>query len=90
MAKQKRNPRRRRQLNLVEGYRLGKYRLDKRLGEGGSCEVWRALDTVEDIVVGSRVGIGYAEPQHQSAEWRLAIAGSPWVSHARAMREAEL
>lgn len=40
------------------------------------------------IVTGSRIGIGYAEPQHQQAPWRLAIAGSPWVSHARQLRDA--
>jgi DNA-3-methyladenine glycosylase len=40
------------------------------------------------IVAGSRIGIGYAEPQHQEAPWRLAIAGSPWVSHARQLRGA--
>ena len=55
----------------------------------GGLEV-RAGAPAADIIVGSRVGIGYADPEHQSAEWRLAIAGSPWVSHARAMREAEL
>lgn len=41
-----------------------------------------------DIIVGSRIGIGYAEPEHQQAEWRLAIAGSPWVSHPRHLRGA--
>jgi len=39
-----------------------------------------------EIAVGSRIGIGYAEPEHQHAEWRLAIAGSPWVSHVRRLR----
>jgi DNA-3-methyladenine glycosylase len=39
-----------------------------------------------EIVVGSRIGIGYAESEHQHAEWRLAIAGSPWVSHASQLR----
>jgi DNA-3-methyladenine glycosylase len=32
------------------------------------------------IVRGPRVGIGYAQPEHQRAPWRLAIAGSRWVS----------
>ena len=43
---------------------------------------------VTRVAVGSRIGIGYAEPMHQDAEWRLAVAGSPWVSHARQSRGA--
>lgn len=41
------------------------------------------------IATGPRIGIGYAEPEHQDASWRLAIAGSPWVSHASALRGSE-
>lgn len=41
------------------------------------------------VLVGSRIGIGYAEPQHLHAKWRLAIAGSPWVSHGRQLRGAQ-
>lgn len=40
---------------LVAGRRLGKYCLEKRLGAGGSCEVWQARDTVEDIRVALKV-----------------------------------
>lgn len=57
-----------RRLYLVSGRRLGKYRLDKRLGEGGSCEVWRARDCVEDIVVALKiplVGIDGQRDNHQ-------------------------
>ncbi|MGD2094414.1 MAG: protein kinase [Phycisphaerales bacterium] len=38
-------------LRLTRGKRLGKYRLAKRLGIGGSCEVWKARDSVEGIWV---------------------------------------
>ena len=34
---------------------LGKYRLKKYLGSGGSCEVWQARDTVEDIWVALKI-----------------------------------
>lgn len=35
--------------------RLGKYRLQKRLGKGGYCEVWKARDTVEGIWVALKI-----------------------------------
>jgi len=35
--------------------RLGKYRLVKRLGMGGYCEVWKARDTVEGIWVALKI-----------------------------------
>lgn len=54
----------------------------------GGLEVRRG-SSVADVAVGSRIGIGYAEPEHQHAEWRLAVAGSPWVSHSRQLRSAE-
>ena len=34
---------------------LGKYRLQKRLGQGGYCEVWKARDTVEGIWVALKI-----------------------------------
>ena len=34
---------------------LGKYRLEKRLGIGGFCEVWQAYDTVEGIRVALKI-----------------------------------
>ena len=43
------------QLDLTVGRRLGKYRLEKRLGIGGSCEVWKAKDCVEDISVALKI-----------------------------------
>ena len=42
-------------LALRRGRRLGKYRLAKYLGEGGSCEVWKARDTVEGIWVALKI-----------------------------------
>ncbi|XP_008789196.2 DNA-3-methyladenine glycosylase [Phoenix dactylifera] len=34
----------------------------------------------EKILIGPRVGIEYALPEHVGAPWRFAIAGSPWIS----------
>lgn len=42
-------------LNLTRGKRLGKYRLEKCLGEGGSCEVWKAKDCVEGMWVALKI-----------------------------------
>jgi DNA-3-methyladenine glycosylase len=53
----------------------------------GGLEVRRGA-AVSDVAVGTRIGIGYAEPEHQHAEWRLAEAGSAWVSHPRELRSA--
>ncbi len=40
---------------LAHGRRFGKYRLQKRLGRGGYCEVWKARDTVEGIWVALKI-----------------------------------
>ncbi|CAL5056049.1 unnamed protein product [Urochloa decumbens] len=34
----------------------------------------------QGILVGPRVGIEYASPEHVAAPWRFAIAGTPWIS----------
>lgn len=34
----------------------------------------------ENILVGPRVGIDYASPEHVSALWRFAVAGTSWIS----------
>lgn len=38
------------------------------------------------LIVGPRIGIGYALPADQAAPWRVALAGSPWVGHRRGLR----
>ena len=42
-------------LGLRSGQRLGKYQLIKHLGTGGSCEVWKARDSVESIEVALKI-----------------------------------
>ncbi|ERN11129.1 DNA-3-methyladenine glycosylase [Amborella trichopoda] len=44
----------------------------------------------ENILVGPRVGIDYASPEHVSALWRFAIAGTPWISAPRNSLKASL
>ncbi|KAK8667616.1 hypothetical protein V6N13_007764 [Hibiscus sabdariffa] len=34
----------------------------------------------DQILIGPRVGIEYALPEHVNAPWRFAIAGTPWIS----------
>lgn len=38
------------------------------------------------LVAGPRVGIDYAEPRHIAAPWRIAEAGSRWVSQRKLLR----
>jgi DNA-3-methyladenine glycosylase len=35
------------------------------------------------LLVGPRVGIDYAAPEHRDAPWRFALADTPWVSHRK-------
>ena len=37
------------------GSRLGKYRLDRRIGRGAFADVWKARDTVEDHPVALKI-----------------------------------
>jgi hypothetical protein len=32
------------------------------------------------------VGVDYADPAHRAAPWRVALAGTPWVSQRAALR----
>jgi DNA-3-methyladenine glycosylase len=40
---------------------------------------------LERWLVGPRVGISYATPEHQSAPWRFALADSLWVSQRKTL-----
>ncbi|CAN6478069.1 unnamed protein product [Victoria cruziana] len=48
----------------------------------GGLEILDGLEP-EKILVGPRVGINYASPEHVNALWRFAIAGTPWISAPR-------
>lgn len=42
-------------MTLRRGRRLGKYRLERRLGDGGSAVVWQARDTIEGRWVAAKI-----------------------------------
>ncbi len=52
------------------------------LYEPGGLEVLAAPPPVT-VLAGPRVGVDYADPEHVAAPWRLAVAGTRWVSHRR-------
>lgn len=51
----------------------------KRVCNAGGLELLDGPEP-ENILVGPRVGIQYAQPEHVDALWRFAIAGSAWIS----------
>lgn len=57
------------------------------LVEPGGLEV-RAGPAPSGVLVGPRVGIDYAEPEHRDAPWRWAVADTPWVSARATLRPA--
>lgn len=40
----------------------------------------------DGVLVGPRVGVDYALPEHRDAPWRWATAGTPWVSRRGTLR----
>ena len=40
----------------------------------------------EALLVGSRIGIDYALPEHRELPWRFAEAGTRWVGHRKRLR----
>ena len=51
---------------LRRGSRLGKYRLDRRIGRGAFADVWRARDTVENRFVALKMlEAFFATPNHR-------------------------
>lgn len=37
------------------------------------------------LLVGTRIGIDYALPEHRALPWRFAAADTPWVTHRRGL-----
>ena len=57
---------------------------DSELFRAGGLEVHEGRRP-EGVLAGPRIGIGYAQPEHVKAPWRLAAAGTDWVSHASSL-----
>lgn len=57
------------------------------LYEPGGLEL-RDAAPVAEVLAGPRVGIDYATPEHAAAPWRLACAGTPWVTRRSGLTPA--
>lgn len=77
---------------LVPGRRLGKYRLEARVGTGGSCEVWRAHDRVEDIKVALKIpliGVG-GERDNQQVFREVRLVAKLRHPHIMPIKNADI
>ncbi|MBN2375635.1 MAG: protein kinase [Sedimentisphaerales bacterium] len=73
---------------LKRGRRLGKYRLEKHLGTGGFCEVWKARDQIENIWTALKIPLvntsGIRDNQALLREIRLvAKLRHPHILHVK-------
>ena len=61
---------------LRKGSKLGKYRLDRRLGQGSFADVWKARDLVEGVTVALKIAhpAAVAEWGHPAIEQEARIA----------------
>lgn len=41
-----------------------------------------------DVLVGPRVGIDFASPEHRALPWRFAMAGTRWITQPKTLRAA--
>jgi hypothetical protein len=76
---------------LRRGSRLGKYRLDRRIGSGAFADVWRARDTVENRLVALKVTHpgAVAEWGRAALEQEARIAGQLHHPGIVAVRNAD-
>lgn len=72
--------------SLRVGGRLGKYRLVKRLGEGGFSEVWMASDTIEGITVALKMPIPDAITQDTLDALRREIRLTARLDHPNILK----
>lgn len=79
-------------LRLARGTCLGKYRLAKRLGQGGYCEVWKARDTIEGIWVALKIpNLGSAGRRDNKAVLReVALIARLRHPHIMPLKNADI
>ncbi len=46
----------------------------------------RAGTPPSQLLVGRRIGIDYADPEHRDFPWRFDAADTPWITHARTLQ----
>jgi DNA-3-methyladenine glycosylase len=51
----------------------------------GPLAVFPRVGPPPPLLVGPRVGIDYAQPADRAAPWRIAAAGTRWVSHRKGL-----
>ena len=78
--------------HLQQGKRLGKYRLAKRLGVGGTCEVWKARDCVEGIWVALKIPQGdiYGKRDNQALLREVRLVTRLRHRHIMPVKNAEV
>ena len=64
---------------LRRGSLLGKYRLDRTIGEGGFAAVWRARDTVENRMVALKITHPGQVEEHGTSTVAWAVE-HPWIA----------
>ncbi|MDB4990100.1 MAG: DNA-3-methyladenine glycosylase [Myxococcaceae bacterium] len=57
-----------------------------RRGRPGNALQLLDAPPVRELLVGPRVGVDYADPVHRTAPWRVAMAGTRWVSQRATLK----
>ena len=71
---------------MRRGYRLGKYRLEGRIGRGAFAEVWRARDTVENRMVALKITHPGQVEEHGRDELEREARIASRVEHPNVVR----
>ena len=78
-------------VSLRRGTRLGKYRLDRRLGRGSFAEVWKARDAVEQRYVALKIALPEMIEEYERKELEREARIAAQLSHPNvvAVRNAD-
>ena len=70
-----------RSLAIKPNQRLGKYRIERKLGDGGFANVFRAFDTLEAVRVALKVPYDYLLSEEWLAEFRREVRINAQLHH---------